>query len=206
MLKLGVLVSGGGTNLQAIMDAIAEKRLNAEIVLAVSSRKSAYALTRAETAGIDACFVDKKLYENPVDYSRALISLFETKRVEIIVAAGFKTVLPSDFIRHFENRVVNVHCALAPAFCGLGFYGLKVHEAALEKGVKITGATVHFATDEVDGGPIILQKAVEVRDGDTPETLQQRVMAEAEHVILAEALELIAQGRVLVEGKRTRIV
>ena len=195
MLRIGVLASGGGTNLQAILDAIDRKELDAEVVLVVSGRKSAYALERARSRGIDAVFVSGVACASPEEYGEKLIQLFEEKQAGLIVLAGFMTVLSENFIRHFRNRIINIHCSLIPAFCGKGFYGLRVHEAALERGVKITGATVHFVTEECDGGPIILQKAVAVREGDTPETLQLRVMEEAERVILPEAIRMISEGR-----------
>lgn len=193
--KTAVLVSGGGTNLQALIDA--EKRgetPHAEIKLVVSNRESAYALKRAEDAGIRAEYV-----KNDAAFETGLLSLLEEEGIGLIVLAGFLRILSADFINRFEGRIINVHPSLIPSFCGMGFYGLKVHEAALSRGVKLTGATVHIVTAEADAGPILLQKAVEVMDGDTPETLQKRVMREAEWILLPKALEMLAEKTVEVE-------
>lgn len=201
MLRIGVLVSGGGTNLQAIIDAVAAGRLDAEITAVVSSRKDAYALERAKNAGIESFVVLRK---NMSD--KALLDIFEPRKTEVIVTAGFMTILGSEFLKHYENRIVNIHPSLIPSFCGQGMYGLRVHEAVLAAGVKLTGATVSFVNEITDGGPIIMQKAVPVMEGDTPETLQLRVMEQAERVILPEALQLISEGRVRVAGNRTVII
>ena len=190
MLKVrtAVLVSGGGTNLQALIDASSEGRMpSAELVLVVSNKGSAYALERAKNAGIKAVYI-----KNDPDFENGLIKLLEEERIELIVLAGFLRILSADFINRFEGRIINVHPSLIPSFCGKGFYGLKVHEAALARGVKVTGATVHIVTAEADAGPILLQKAVEIQDGDTPETLQKRVMVEAEWKLLPRACEMLA--------------
>ncbi|MDR0904505.1 MAG: phosphoribosylglycinamide formyltransferase [Ruminococcus sp.] len=186
MKRIAVLVSGGGTNLQALIDY---KLKSGEIVLVVSSKEGAFALTRAENAGIKTLTLPRKNFPDSKSYSEELIQLFLEQDIDVIVLAGFMTVLDDSFCAVFKGRIVNVHPALIPSFCGVGYYGLKVHEEALKRGVKITGATVHIVTPECDGGPILAQKAVEVRDNDTPETLQRRVMEEAEWVILPEAVE-----------------
>lgn len=194
MFRIGVLVSGGGTNLQAIIDRIEDGFLaNCVITSVVSSRADAYALERAAKHGIPAVCIARKSYESTDLYSRALAEHFLAEQVDLIVLAGFLTVLGEDFIKTFENKIINVHPSLIPSFCGKGFYGLKPHQAALDYGVKVTGATVHYVTGEVDGGQIILQKAVSVEEGDTPELLQARVMREAEHIILPEAIKLISE-------------
>ena len=199
MLKIGVHVSGGGTNLQAIMDAIEKQGIPAEIVSVVSSRPDAYALERAAKKGIEACCMRKRDYADARAYDLALVEHFKKRDVGLVVLAGFMTILGVDFVSAFENRIMNIHPALIPSFCGDGFYGLRVHEAALEKGVKVTGATVHFVSPITDGGPIILQKAVEVKEGDTPAILQKRVMEEAEWKIFPEAIRLFAEGKLEVE-------
>ena len=205
MLKIGVLVSGGGTNLQAIMDAIETQGINAEIVSVVSSNPKAYALERAAKKGIEAICMRKRDYADAKAYDLALAEHFKSRGVGLVVLAGFMTILGEDFVNAFENKIMNIHPALIPSFCGDGFYGLHVHEAVLEKGVKLTGATVHFVSPITDGGPIILQKAVEVMDDDTPEVLQKRVMEEAEWKIFPEAIRLFAEGRLEVEGNIVHI-
>jgi phosphoribosylglycinamide formyltransferase-1 len=205
MLKLGVLVSGGGTNLQALIDACAVPGFPAEVAAVVSSRSKAYAVERAEKHGIPCRVILKKDFAETGTYETEIIKYFNAYDVGLVITAGFMTILDKGFVEYYENRMINIHPALVPSFCGKGFYGLRVHEAALEKGVKVTGATVQFAVEEADAGPIILQKAVEVKDGDTPETLQKRVMAEAEWIILPEAVRLFAEGRITVEDGRARI-
>lgn len=195
MIKIGALVSGGGTNLQAILDAIDKGGINAEVKAVVSSKEGAYALERAKAKGIENTVIRKKDFENVGDYEKALAKYFKDRDIDLIVLAGFMVILGPDFINEFENRIINIHPALIPSFCGEGYYGLHVHEAALKAGVKVTGATVHFVTAECDAGPIILQKAVDVMDDDTPETLQRRVMEQAEWVIYPEAVKLFAEGR-----------
>ena len=192
--NIAVLVSGGGTNLQALIDA--EKAgiiRSGAIKLVVSNNKDAYALTRAKNNSIDTRVVLRRDYENSHDFEAALIGVLKEADIDMIVLAGFMSILSPDFIAEFRDRMINVHPSLIPSFCGKGFYGLHVHEAALEYGVKVTGATVHFVNEIPDGGKIILQKAVEVQEGDTPEVLQRRVMEQAEWVILPEATELVAR-------------
>ncbi len=205
MLKIGALVSGGGTNLQAIIDAVEQGEIpEAQVVTVVSSSPKAYALERAEKHGINSRVLRKKDFATIDEYEQAMIEHFQSFSVDLIVLAGFLVVLGEKFVNAFPNKIMNIHPALIPSFSGDGFYGLKVHEAALKKGVKITGATVHFVSAETDGGPIILQKAVEVFENDTPETLQKRVMEEAEWKIFPEAIRLFAQGKLKVEGNIVR--
>lgn len=195
MFRIGVLVSGGGTNLQAIIDRIEDGYLKGcKITSVVSSKEGVFALERAKKHGISAVCMARKLYANTEEYSSALAAHFEAESVDLIVLAGFLTVLSESFINKFENKIINVHPSLIPSFCGRGFYGLVPHQEALKYGVKVTGATVHYVNGEVDGGKIILQKAVYVQDGDTPEILQARVMREAEHVILPEAIKMLSLG------------
>ena len=196
MLKLAVLVSGGGTNLQAIIDAIsAGKITNACISVVISNNANAYALERARAHGIEALCISPKDFESREAFNQAFLDKLNSYNVDLVVLAGFLVVLPEMMIKEYTNRIVNIHPSLIPSFCGKGFYGLKVHEGVLARGVKVTGATVHF----VDEGTIILQKAVEVEQGDTPEVLQRRVMEQAEWVILPKAIDLIANGKVSVE-------
>ena len=193
MVRAAVLVSGGGTNLQAIIDAKrAGKIPSAELALVVASNASAYALTRAETAGIAHAVLRKEKGEAPADYGERLLTLLRENAIDVVVLAGFLTILPENVIRAYDHRILNIHPSLIPSFCGNGFYGLHVHEAALKRGVKVTGATVHFVNEITDGGDIIAQKAVEVLPGDTPETLQRRVMEQAEWILLPQALEQVA--------------
>ena len=199
MLRVAVLVSGGGTNLQAIIDRIADGRLtNVEIVRVISNNPGAFALERAKKAGIDSCCVSPKDYEDRELFHEALLNAMNEVSPDLIVLAGFLVVIPKQVISQYRNRIINIHPSLIPSFCGTGYYGLKVHEAALERGVKITGATVHFVDEGTDTGPIILQKAVEVRPGDTPKELQLRVMETAEWEILPGAIQLIADGLVTI--------
>ena len=195
MLKIAVLVSGGGTNLQAIIDKIAEGMItNTEIAVVISNNKNAYALERAKQAGIEAVCVSPKDYENREQFNQEFLKTLDSYQVDLVVLAGFLVVIPPAMIQKYENRIINIHPSLIPSFCGTGYYGLKVHEGALARGVKVTGATVHFVDEGTDTGPIILQKAVEVQNGDTPEILQRRVMEQAEWVILPKAIDLIANG------------
>ena len=206
MLRLLVMVSGGGTNLQAIIDAIKEGRIeNAGIVKVISNRKDAYALERAENAGIETEVVSRKDFGLREDFEEALLRAALDAKPDLIVLAGFLVVLPKKLVESFENRIINIHPSLIPSFCGKGFYGLKVHEEALKRGVRLTGATVHFVDSGCDSGPIILQKAVEVKETDTPEILQRRVMEEAEWKIMPEAINLIAKGRVSVRNGKVTI-
>ena len=196
MLRVCVCVSGGGTNLQAIMDAIDSGKItNAEIVRVISNNKTAYALERAKNHGIDAVAVSPKDYETRELFNQALLDTISEAQPDLIVLAGFLVVIPKEMIAQYRNRIINIHPSLIPSFCGTGYYGLKVHEAALERGVKVTGATVHFVDEGTDTGPIILQKAVYVEPGDTPKVLQQRVMEQAEWQILPQAIDMIANGR-----------
>lgn len=196
MLRVCVCVSGGGTNLQAIMDAIDSSKItNAEIVRVISNNKTAYALERARNRGIDAVAVSPKDYETRELFNQALLDMINEVQPDLIVLAGFLVVIPKEMIAQYRNRIINIHPSLIPSFCGTGYYGLKVHEAALERGVKVTGATVHFVDEGTDTGPIILQKAVYVEPGDTPKVLQQRVMEQAEWQILPQAIDMIANGR-----------
>lgn len=193
MVRAAVLVSGGGTNLQAIIDAKrAGKIPSAELSLVVASNASAYALTRAENAGIAHAVLRKEKGEASADYGERLLTLLRENAIDVVVLAGFLTILPENVIRAYDHRILNIHPSLIPSFCGDGFYGLHVHEAALKRGVKVTGATVHFVNEITDGGDIIAQKAVEVLPGDTPETLQRRVMEQAEWILLPQALEQVA--------------
>lgn len=193
MLRVGVLASGGGTNLQAIMDAMDEGRItNASIEVVISNNKNAYALERARNHGIEAVCISPKEFENRDDFHEAFLKKVDEYRLDLIVMAGFLVTVSPAMIQKYRNRIINIHPSLIPSFCGVGYYGLKVHEAALKRGVKVTGATVHYVDEGVDSGPIILQKAVEVKEGDTPEVLQRRVMEEAEWVILPKAIDFIA--------------
>ena len=194
MVKIGVLVSGGGTNLQALLDAQKRGEIpDGEITLVIASRKKAYALERAREAGVPALALPRRDYEKTADYDAALLTALQEAGVELVVLAGFLCVLGEKMLRGYEGRIVNVHPSLIPAFCGDGFYGLHVHEAALERGVKVTGATVHLVNEVTDGGPILLQKAVEVLPNDTPESLQKRVMEQAEWVLLPQAVSMLCQ-------------
>ena len=203
MLRVVVLVSGGGTNLQAIIDAVAAGTItNTEIVGVISNNPEVYALERAKKAGIPNLCISPKQYESRDAFNRALLNAVDDFQADLVVLAGFLVVIPEMMIERYRNRIINIHPSLIPSFCGTGFYGLKVHEAALEKGVKVVGATVHFVDEGTDTGAIILQKAVEVQQGDIPEVLQRRVMEQAEWMILPQAIDLIANGRVeVVDGK-----
>ncbi len=200
ILKMAVLVSGGGTNLQAIIDAIQAKKIkNAEISVVISNNENAYALKRAEAAGIPAIALSPKKFETRALFNEALKDIIDATHVDLIVLAGCLLKIPEELVLAYPNRIINIHPALIPSFCGKGMYGLAPHEAALKRGVKVTGATVHFVNAGLDEGPIILQKAVEIKEGDTPEVLQKRVMEEAEWKIMPEAINLIANGKVTVD-------
>lgn len=206
MLKVLVMVSGGGTNLQAIIDSVENGTVtNAKIVGVISNNQNAYALKRADKHGIAAECVSPKNFENRAAFNEKLLERVNSYEPDLIVLAGFLVVIPAEMIAKYRNRMINIHPSLIPAFCGTGFYGLKVHEKALERGVKVVGATVHFVDEGTDTGPIILQKAVEVEQGDTPEVLQRRVMEQAEWKILPRAIDLIANGKVKVEGHHVTI-
>ena len=201
MLKILVCVSGGGTNLQAIIDGIAQGTItNTEIVRVISNNKNAYALERAKNAGIDAVCVSPKDYKDREQFNEAFLQAVTEAEPDLIVLAGFLVVIPEKMIKAYPNQIINIHPSLIPSFCGIGYYGLKVHEGALERGVKVTGATVHFVDEGTDTGPIILQKAVAVEEGDTPEILQKRVMEQAEWQIMPRAIDLIANGKVSVRN------
>ena len=192
--RIAVLVSGGGTNLQALIDAHSSGVIKSgEIVLVISNNANAYALTRAENAGIKALCISKKELKTQESFENAVLSALEENKIDLIVLAGFMSILSADFTARYDHRILNIHPSLIPSFCGQGYYGLRVHEAALKKGVKVTGATVHFVNEIPDGGEIIAQKAVEVLDGDTPEILQRRVMEQAEWIILPQAVEKISK-------------
>lgn len=203
MLKLAVLVSGGGTNLQAIMDAIDNGTIkDTRIEVVISNNRKAYALERAKNHNIPAECISPKSYETRDDFNKALLAAIDSYNVDLIVLAGCLVAIPSIMVEKYRNRIINIHPSLIPSFCGKGFYGLHVHEAVLARGVKVTGATVHFVDDGTDTGPIILQKPVMIEQGDTPEVLQKRVMEQAEWIILPKAISLIAQGKVsVVDGK-----
>ena len=207
MLKLAVLVSGGGTNLQAIIDSMADGRItNAEISVVISNNKNAFALERAKKNGIPAVCISPKDYETRDAFNEALLAKIQSYEADLIVLAGCLVVIPEIMVNAYPNRIINIHPSLIPAFCGTGYYGLKVHEGVLQRGAKVTGATVHFVDKGTDTGPIILQKAVEVRQGDTPKALQQRVMEEAEWKIMPEALHLIANGKIHVDEENHVVI
>lgn len=199
-----MLVSGGGTNLQAIFDGISQGTIrNAKVEVVISNNASAYALERAKNHGVEALCLSPKAYESREAFNRALLEKIDAYHLDLIVLAGFLVTIPAEMIRKYPNRIINIHPSLIPSFCGVGYYGLKVHEAALARGVKLTGATVHFVDEGVDSGPILLQKAVEVQPQDTPKTLQQRVMEQAEWVILPKAIDMLANGELpLGEGEQ----
>lgn len=207
MLKIVVLVSGGGTNLQAIIDAIGAGTIrNSKIAAVISNKPDAYALTRAEKNGIEGRCISPKEYGSREEFAEALLSAIREYEPDLIVLAGYLVILPPALVRAYAGRILNIHPSLIPSFCGAGYYGLKVHEAVLARGCRVTGATVHFVDEGTDTGPILLQRAVEVRQGDTPESLQRRVMEEAEWKILPQAIDLIAAGKVKIENGRTIIM
>lgn len=204
--KIAVLVSGGGTNLQALIDAEKRGELgNGKISLVIASKPGVYALERAKNNSIKSIVLARKEYGSIADYSKALADTMKSEGIELVVLAGFLTIIDEQVYEAFPNRILNVHPALIPSFCGKGFYGLHVHECALEKGVKVSGATVHIVTPECDAGPIVLQKAVEVKEDDTPETLQKRIMEEAEWKILPKAVRLFCDGKITVDSNRVYI-
>ena len=195
MLNIAVLVSGGGTNLQAILDSQARgENPNGRVTLVVASRPGVYALERAEKAGVEHCVVCRKNYENSADFDAALLAVLQSHSIDLVVLAGFLSVLGPAVVQAYPRRILNVHPVLIPSFCGPGMYGLRPHEAALARGCKVTGATVHFVNEECDGGPILLQKAVDILPGDTPEVLQKRVMVEAEWKLLPRAIRMVCDG------------
>lgn len=207
MLKIAVLVSGGGTNLQALLDAQRDGAIeNGRIALVISSKANAYALERAAKSGVPACVIARKDYPDSRAMTQAIVEKLRQAQIELVVLAGFLHILTPEMVSAYPNRILNIHPSLIPAFCGAGYYGLKVHEAALAYGVKVTGATVHFVNEEPDGGPIVLQKAVEILEGDTPEVLQKRVMEQAEWKLLPRAVSLFCGGKLRVDGRTVRIL
>ena len=207
MMNIAVFVSGGGTNLQALIDA--EKRgeiKNGKITLVLASNENAYALERAKKAGIETAVVNKKNYPSKEEYDKAVLDVLDGKSIDLIVLAGFLTILGEDLIKQYRNRIINIHPSLIPLFCGDGFYGKRVHTAVLESGVKVTGATAHFVNEITDGGAIILQKAVPVEEGDNEDILQYRVMRQAEWEILPKAVSLFCEGRIKIVGNKTEII
>jgi phosphoribosylglycinamide formyltransferase-1 len=206
MKNIAVFVSGGGTNLQAIIDGIKYGKItNAKISLVLSSKDDVYAIERAKENNIPVEIIKRKEYPDEKEFSLKILGKMKPYDVDLIITAGFLSVLSEDFVKLYENKMINTHPALIPAFCGKGFYGLKVHEKALERGVKLSGSTVHFCNEITDGGPIILQKAIDVKDGDTPESLQRRIMTECEQVILVEAVDLFCNGRLEVRDNKVYI-
>lgn len=197
MLRVGVMVSGGGTNLQAILDSIDNGTIrNARVEAVISNNRNAYALERARNHGIEAVCASPRDYESREQFNEAFLEKVNEYQLDLIVLAGFLVAIPAAMIQRYRNRIINIHPSLIPSFCGVGYYGLKVHEAALKRGVKVTGATVHFVDEGTDTGPILLQKPVEVKEGDTPEILQRRVMEEAEWILLPKAIDMIANGEI----------
>ena len=197
MLRTGIMVSGGGTNLQAILDAVDSGKItDTEISVVISNNPGAYALERARTHGIEAVCISPKEFESREAFNRAFLEKVDKYKLDLIVLAGFLVKIPEAMVKKYEGMIINIHPSLIPSFCGVGYYGLKVHEEALRRGVKVTGATVHYVDGGMDTGPIILQKAVEVEKGDTPEILQRRVMEQAEWIILPKAIQMIAHGEV----------
>ena len=205
-MKIAVCVSGGGTNLQAIIDAIDNGTItNTQIAVVISNNADAYALERARNAGIEAVCISPRSYESRADFNEDFLKQLNSYNVDLVVLAGFLVVIPPKMIEQYRNRIINIHPSLIPSFCGIGYYGLKVHEGVLARGVKVTGATCHFVDEGTDTGPIILQKAVEVEQDDTPQVLQRRVMEQAEWIIMPKAIDLIANGRVSVVDGKVRI-
>ena len=206
MLRIAVLVSGGGTNLQAIIDGIEQGKItNTEIAVVISNKREVYALERAQSYDIETAVISPKDYSKREEFNQALIDVIDLYKVDLVVLAGYLVIIPEELIRKYRNKIINIHPSLIPSFCGPGYYGLRVHEAVLERGTKITGATVHFVDEGTDTGPIILQKAVRVQEDDTPELLQIRVMEEAEWEILPKAIDMIANGRLLMKENRVYI-
>lgn len=207
MKRIAVLVSGGGTNLQALIDAKSRGEIpEGEFAAVISSSPDAFALKRAEGAGIPTFVIDRKAYASNREMTVALTGLLQAQRIDLVVLAGFMYILTGELVEAYPNAIINIHPALIPSFCGAGCYGLHVHEKALEYGVKLSGATVHFVSEECDGGPIILQKAVPVEEGDTPETLQRRIMEQAEWILLPRAVDLFCRDKLSVEGRRVHIL
>lgn len=205
MLKVGVLASGGGTNLQAIIDGVKDGKItNTSIEVVISNNKNAYALTRAKDNNIEGICLSPKDYQDREQFNKDLLTKLDEYNLDLIVLAGYMVVLPENIIKAYKNKIINIHPSLIPSFCGTGYYGLRVHERALERGVKVTGATCHFVDEGTDTGPIIAQQAVEIMDTDTPEVLQKRVMEQAEWIIMPQAIDDIANGRIKIEDNRVR--
>lgn len=203
-VKIGVLISGSGTNLQALIDNVEKGMINGEIAVVISDKKGAFGIERAKKHGIEAIEIDKKEFDDKNVFMKAIINELEKYQVELVVLAGFLSILSEDFIEKFRNRIINIHPSLIPSFCGKGFYGLRVHKAALDYGVKVSGATVHFVDEGADTGPIILQEAVKVEEDDTPESLAARIL-EVEHKLLPEAVRLYCEGKLVMEGRKVKI-
>ena len=207
MLNIAVFVSGGGTNLQALIDAQDRGEIkNGKITFVLASNENAYALERAKKAGIDTAVVSRKQYESKADYDKAVLKTLDGREIDLIVLAGFLSILGEELVSKYNNRIINVHPSLIPLFCGDGFYGKKVHKAVLDSGMKVTGATVHFVNEITDGGAIILQKAVPIEQGDNEDILQYRVMRQAEWEILPKAVSLFCEGRIKINGNKTEII
>lgn len=204
-VKIGVLISGGGTNLQSIIDNINEGKIKGEIKLVLSNRKDAYGLVRADKAGIETLYINKKEFNSEEEYNKKIIEELTKRDIELVVLAGYLRVLSNEFIEKYKNRIINIHPSLIPSFCGKGCYGEKIHEMVLEYGVKLTGVTVHFVDEGTDTGPIILQKAVEVKDDDAIDTLKERVL-EVEHQLLPEAVKLFCENKISVKGRKVTIM
>lgn len=203
-VKIGVLISGSGTNLQALIDNVEKGMINGEIAVVISDKKGAFGIERAKKHGIEAIEIDKKEFDDKNVFMKAIINELEKYQVELVVLAGFLSILSEDFIERFRNRIINIHPSLIPAFCGKGYYGQRVHKAALDYGVKVSGATVHFVDEGADTGPIILQEAVKVEEDDTPESLSARIL-KVEHKLLPEAVRLYCEGRLVIEGRKVKI-
>lgn len=207
MLNIAVFVSGGGTNLQALIDAQNRGEIkNGKITFVLASNENAYALERAEKAGIESTVVNRKAYDTKADYDKAVLKALDGRNIDLIVLAGFLSILGEDLVNEYKNRIINIHPSLIPLFCGDGFYGKKVHTAVLNSGMKVTGATAHFVNEITDGGAIILQKAVPIEQGDNEDILQYRVMRQAEWEILPKAVSLFCEGRIKINGNKTEII
>ncbi|RKD29037.1 phosphoribosylglycinamide formyltransferase [Thermohalobacter berrensis] len=205
LVKIGVLISGSGTNLQSIIDNIKLGKINGKISIVISNKKEAYGLTRAKKNGIDSLFLDRKQFDSHLDYDKAIIEEFKKRGVELVVLAGYLKILTKEFVKEFRNKIINIHPSLIPSFCGKGYYGSHVHKAALEYGVKISGATVHFVDEGTDTGPIILQESVRLDESETVDSLREKVL-KIEHKLLPEAIGLYCEGKLKVEGRKVRII
>ncbi len=203
-VKIGVLISGSGSNLQSIIDNINSGNINGKIEVVISNKQNAYGLERARISNIDAVYIDSKQYNDNVEFNDVIIKELKKRNVELVILAGYLKILSNNFVKEYQNRIINIHPSLIPSFCGMNYYGLKVHQAVIDYGAKITGATVHFVNEEADAGPIIIQEAVKVKDNDTAETLQKRVL-KIEHKILPEVVKLYCDKRIEVKGRKTYI-